>query len=183
MLTPRHASLLIAVFAVGALSSCSSTSLSLYYGERSIEEDTGEADISDQPVVGLEAVFGILPFGLGIEAAYFRSEEEGTEAGIDVGAEIQELAIGIRKTFRESKFIRPYIGGGLSYLDSEITVDDVADDDGTGAYYLHVGVGYHILFFSIGLDYRLVGGTDSSFEGEDIDLNYDQVSAFIGISF
>jgi hypothetical protein len=181
MLTPRHASLLIAALAMGALSSCSSTSLSLYYGERSIEEDTD--DISEPPVVGIEAVLGILPFGLGIEVAYFRAEDDGTEGGLDIDAEIQELAVGLRKTFRESKSIRPYIGGGLSYLDSEITLDDASEDDGTGAYYLHAGVGYHILFFSIGLDYRVVGGTDASFGDEDIDLNYDQITAFIGVSF
>lgn len=174
---------IVTLLAPALLGSCiGSTTVNAYIGERSFDED----DFDDEATYGVEAVFDVLPFGLGIETGYMTSDPDGeTDVGsFDLDGESDELYAGVRKAFREGENLRPYVGGGFAYTDTDLDIGALADSDEDVSIYLHVGVEYHFpLLIHVGVDYRVLIGAEGDFAGVDTDLDYNQISVFAGVSF
>jgi len=87
------------------------------------------------------------------------SVDETTVFGANVEAITSEFNAGVRKIWEVSGSpIRPYIGGGLAFVNAELTVTDfftvVDDDRGTGIW-LNGGVYWTLgQSFNLGLDVR-----------------------------
>jgi len=189
MKTPQLHQLLLPVI-LGLLGSCASTSsITVYGGERSFD-DFDDDVIDDQTTFGVEFLMGILPWGLGLEFGVNYSEDD---AKIDFGGGTGKLEgttfegyVGARKTFREEHRLRPYIGAGFSYILQDFEFDgggSFDDDDGTGGLYGRVGVGYHFAVFHFGVDYRVLTQTEVDFGGSEVDLDHGLLSVFAGLSF
>ena len=168
------------------LGSCASTTtMSLYVGERQLDDDAIEA-VEEQTTIGLEWLWGILPWGLGLELGLTQSEEDGSEGALDIESDLFEAYVGARKTFREDHALRPYIGAGLSIVGSNFEVTgpglDLDDGDASEAFYARAGVGWHFTIFHVGIDYRFLKG-EAEIEDEDIDLDNGLLSIFGGFSF
>jgi len=170
------------------LSSCGIVNNLRVYGGAKAFTDDELSDVDDQGYVALEWVGGGFPFGIDIEAGVGQSGKEADSGGGSLDSETLELYVGVRKTFRTDKMLRPYIAGGLSYLDTELELSgsgggDFIGADSTEALYVRGGVGWHFTLCTIGVDVRYNALGEAEVENLDIDLDHGLISFFVGLSF
>jgi opacity protein-like surface antigen len=153
--------------------------VSVLVGYRELESDNEPVD--EQTPFGIE-FSRVEPTGWGWDVAFSYSEEDDDAIvlgfPVDVELTILELSGGARYTFDTEGPLRPYVGGGASFLDLDLEVDTMlgdADDDETDfGLYVRTGVAYPIGDnFSVGVDLRTLFAT-----GEDVD--YWQAAATAG---
>ena len=155
-------------------------------GVRSLEnEDFDEVD--DATVWGVEGLLGLNNQGTGLEGGYMRADQDGGPFFGGTGSsqvETDELFIGLRQTWFTDSMFQPYVGAGGAWLDANAEEEGgFDDDDNSTAAYARGGVGWQFTNFQIGLDGRVLLGTDFEFDDNDTDLDYLQILAFIGWSF
>jgi len=122
-----------------------------------------------QPVIGLELASIERVRQLGYEAgAFYGSEQEGGPRNVE--GEVNEVYLGLRRTFGDGAGARPFLATGVSWVRVETFLDDPTvnyDDDSLGGY-LHGGVLWKVSRFElervldvlIGVDGRLVIGDE-----------------------
>ncbi len=98
-------------------------------------------------------------------------------------ADIREIGIGIRKIWENSPTVRPYIGGGVAFIDGEFWWDAVPsseDDNGTG-YWINAGVYWTLSTpgLSFGFDFRY-SQADITLFGRDIDAGGSHYAVLFG---
>lgn len=179
--------LLLVPLGLSLLGSCASTTtLNLYGGERAYKDGDIE-EVDKPPYMAVEALWGVLPWGLGLEVGLSRSDDDGSIGKSDVELTAIEGYVGARKTFREEHALRPYVGGGLSFTDAEVNLDDpnlkLDESDFTEGAYLRAGVGYHFGIFDVGVDYRYTTLGEFDFGDEKYDSDSGILSLFAGLSF
>ena len=85
--------------------------------------------------------------------------------------------------------VRPYIGGGAVLLGASIDTDigsffGDSDTDTSFGFYGNAGVFFKVgESFNIGVDGRIVRGTDFDFSGLQADADYEQVAMLLGFSW
>ena len=167
-----------------ATTSCSAfggnSALNIHGGLRNLSSDV--ATVEDAPVYGIEGTVGIGNHW-GVEGSVFLSEEDGDDlgGGLVPSVESSEFALGVRRTFLPKSPVKLYVGGGVNWMDAEISGLGVNNesDDGVGGY-AHIGAVFAILMFNVGLDLR-GAVTGAELAGED--LNYVQGTVFLGFTF
>jgi len=162
------------------------TRVALYLGQRNLDEGDYEP-VDEQGMLGLEFVHEARESVVGWEFGLAGSAAEEDVAGLDVEATTGEVYAGIRKSLGSSRF-RPYIGGGISYIQSEIEATGALGsgsiDDGSVAGYVHLGVSLDITpGFFIGLDLRALVGSDLNYDGLESDADYEQLALTVGGAF
>ena len=132
--------------------------VNFFLGGKSLDEN-------DWAPVDQHAEFGVLvdfrqqDWPVSIALDFLGSTEEATELGLNVEGTTTEFDVGVRKIWgAEGSTIRPYIGGGLAFVNAEFKVTSgfpVSDDDNGTGIWLNGGVywtlGQH---FNLGLDLR-----------------------------
>jgi hypothetical protein len=178
--------LLLIVLASGcATYSKPKSAINAFYGVRSLENDDFD-DIDDATVWGGELLLGITSQGLGIEGGYANAEQDGGPlfSGSSGNVETDEFYVGLRNTWNTDSVFQPYIGAGAAWLDANAeSSGGFDDDDDSAAAYARAGLGWQFTNFQIGVDGRVLLGTDFEFDSNDTDLDYLQILAFIGWSF
>ena len=157
--------------------------VSIYLGQRGFDEDD-YAPVEDQATFGFEFAHETVGSAVGFEVGLLGSSDESSAAGFDVEGSSGELYAGVRKTFGEG-VARPYLGGGLSFIHSEFEVSGFgSDDDQSAALYVHGGVLFDVSeSFFVGLDLRLLLGSDLEIAGVETDADYSQFALVAGVSF
>ena len=154
--------------------------LMLYVGQRRLDEqDYGSVD--RQPTLAIEYANESPRQRLDWEAALLVShDEEGNAAD----GTTREISYGIRRSFGQGR-ARPYVGGGVAYIDSELdTAGASSDRDGDFAGYFHVGFAMHVTSaLVLGLDTRVLHGSRLRLAGVDTDADYAQIALGIGFEF
>ncbi len=122
---------------------------------------------------------------LGVE---FGTLFSGDSAG-SLDMAIGELYLGARLTLADlydtTQPVVPYISAGGTLITADIEQNNLSSSDDTSGYYLRAGIDFLVSpEFSVGIDFRHVGGTDTDFGfaglgGAGASLDYDQV----GINF
>lgn len=149
-----------------------------YLGQRNLEEDDWP-DVDEQPTIGVEYANERAGSPIGFEVGLMASGDEDD----DVEASTGELYGGIRKTFGHD-VVRPYIGGGLSFITAAVDNDVDDDDDSSVGAYVHGGVGFQVSdLITLGLDLRFLFGSDVEIFDVDREIGYGQFSLFIGFNF
>jgi len=135
-------------------------------------------------MLGIEFVHEARESVVGWEFGLAGSAEEEEVLGTDVEATTGEVYAGIRKSIG-SAMLRPYIGGGVAYIQSELEASGLGSvDDGSIASYVHVGVSLDIVpGFFIGLDLRILIGSDLDYGPIESDADYEQLALTIGGAF
>ncbi len=157
--------------------------IAIYIGQRSLDEDDYEP-VEDQVTIGFEFAHEHPDSVVGWEVGLMGSADEGEFGAFDVEAATGEIYGGARKSCG-SGTVRPYIGGGLSFIRSAFEVEGFDDvDDASLALYAHGGVRFDISpAFSLGLDLRGLFGSDLELAGVDTDADYGQFALFAGFGF
>ena len=156
--------------------------ISLYLGQRNLDEDDW-APVDEQATFGLEFSQERLGSAIGWEVGLMGSADDDDVAGLDVEVTTGELYGGVRKTFGDG-VVHPYVGGGLALINLKADVSGVGDDDdGSAAGYAHGGVAFAVSeSFFLGLDLRLLFGSDVTIAGFDSDADYGQLALLLGWS-
>ena len=160
--------------------------LSVYLGQRTLTDDGFWGSLEEQPVFGIEYAHEGENSSVGWVIGLSGAAEEKRIGGTDVEAETGEIYGGIVKSFPSGTGLwRPYIGGGVSYLTTELESGGGSVDDSSIAGYLHGGLAVHLTkSFFLGIDARMVFGSDISLVGlTDNDVDYEQLTGFLGWGF
>ena len=131
--------------------------------------------LDQPPVFGIEYVREIVATGVGLTLGFQRASDSGTVMGVPVDIRMYELYAGFRKNLTHDNPWRPYVGAGITVVDTDKSVAGLqVDSDTTAGLYLQGGLVYDVTsFFSLGFDLRGVSGGG----------NYTQVAGVIGFSF
>jgi opacity protein-like surface antigen len=169
--------------AEGAPSESKPNRIALYLGQRSFDEDD-YAPVEDQFTFGLEFAQEYRDSPVGWEIGLMGSADESSVGGFDVEGSTGEIYGGVRKSFGSER-IRPYVGAGVSFINSDFEVVGVgSDDDSSVGAYAHGGVAFEITpSFLLGLDLRGLFGTDIEIAGFQTDADYLQFAIFAGFGF
>ena len=156
-------------------------------GQRTMDDDVAW-DMIDEPfALGLEYASrsGSSPFGF--EGGLLLASDNTTLAGVDVDNAFVELYLGGRVTgdFGPEDRFHPYIGAGADFIFADITGSvggfSVSDNDTSVGLYVHAGAYYRLgSSFSIGVDGRILTGTDVDLFGIATDADYQQISVMFG---
>ena len=157
--------------------------VTIYLGQRSLDESYW-APVEDQATFGVEYAREPAGSTIGWEIGLLGSADETTVIGFDVEATTGELYGGVRKTFG-SGVARPYVGGGLSFINAEVDVAGLGSaDDSSPAAYAHAGISFDVTSsFFLGADLRLLFGSDMTIAGVSGDADYAQLAIHLGWSF
>jgi hypothetical protein len=181
-------------------------SLSLVAGTGSVHFRGGASKLSDdaepaedQTVFGVDFTFGgdDWPVLLAVDISSSSGDGSGIyyygygygDVSVDLDLDIMELDLGVRKIW-DTKSVRPFIGGGLSFVDVEIDALFDAfgpfkvDDTGFGAW-VNGGVAWRIgKHFDIGIDVRYsIAKVEFDFgdpEEEELELSGVSYGALLG---
>jgi len=151
--------------------------------------DTGDWEpVEDQPTFGLEYSNENPAQSIGWEIGFMASEEDDNIGAFDVEGSTSELYGGIRKSFETEGAVRPYLGGGLALITAEGEVAlgglSASEDDSSPALYLHGGIAFDVSdAFFIGVDLRILTGSDITFGEYDGDADYTQLAIVLGFGF
>lgn len=162
------------------------SAINVFGGVRSLENEDFD-DVDDATVWGAEGLLGLNNQGLGLEGGYARAEQDGGPLFSGTGStdvRTDELFVGLRNTWNTDSRFQPYIGAGAAWLDANAeNSSGFDDDDNSAGAYARAGLGWQFEHIQIGVDGRVMLGTDFEFDNEDTDLDYLQILAFIGWSF
>jgi len=165
----------------------------VYLGVRSLDEDDW-APVEDQGTLGLEYVHehpaDLVGFELGLFASGNTKHDVQIGGGtFDVRGRTTELSVGLRKTFCEDPTcVTPYVGAGLSLIRADFKGasggSSAEDDDSSAGIYAHGGIDIPLgPGVTIGLDLRLLGGTDITLFGVNGTADYGQIALVLGVRF
>lgn len=163
----------------------------LLVGARAFDEDDWEP-VDEQLGLGLELDWRPGGSQVGFELGVSVSEEDDDAfvqglGVVDAEASFLELYGGVRGTFGED-VVQPFVGAGLTYLVADLEVSalgaSASEDEGSLGLYAHGGVSFAVgEHVSLGLDARVVLGTEMDFAGFEVDADYFQLGGFLGFGF
>lgn len=182
--------LLLGFFSSGAVLAGGDANFVL--GARGLDEDFWAPD-ENQGVLGVTVDFGRKDWPVHLAAGAFVSGAEETTRLSGFGfsgtgkftASVGEISFGVMKIWLPSDNVHPYIGGGAALVSAhaelEISGVSVDDDDGSLGAYAQGGVFWRLgRKFNIGVDGRLVAGTDIDLFGVSGDADYAQLGIVLG---
>lgn len=160
--------------------------LTISVGARSLIGNEWDG-VKTPTVVGLTYDGRLLGQSLGLEAGGMVSRDDSSQGGADIDATILEGFIGMRNTWGyDGSVMRPYwaIGGTIMRVrvnsDTPSVIPDFDED--TIGFYFRLGTRVQISKgAALGIEYRLVRGTDIS--GFGADANYGQINLNFGWAF
>ena len=208
---PRLASLTLLAFATLLLAPAASAGpghVNFTFGQKLFDGDEfpdGWDPIDKQTAFGAEAAFGPGAWPVQIAAYLGRaSKEKNAELPDGVGGTVPgtldatttEFGLGLNKTLGEKK-IRPYVGAGVVYAKTDITLRETGasfSDDangfgfwgGAGAFY-RIGTSFNFgagaRYSNVTVDYDAYSGTTIAYPAFDLDAGGTQVHVLIGWSW
>lgn len=156
--------------------------VNVYLGGRQLDEDDYDP-IDRQGVLGIEFARQAHGAGIGWEVGVQAGAKKEDVGSTDVEGTTRELYAGLRKTFGDS-IVRPVIGVGAALINSKIDGNGQDDDDSSLAAYAHLGIGADVSpDVTLGLDLRILFGSDLDLGGVSTDADYGQLAFFIGFGF
>lgn len=162
--------------------------LTVSLGSRSLIGNDWDA-VDNPTTLGLTYDGRQLGQSLGLEAGAIVSFEDSSKGGADIDATILEGFIGMRNTWGyDGSIMRPYwaIGGTIMrvMVDSD-TPSVIPDfDEDTIGFYFRLGTRVQVSKgAALGIEYRLVRGTNLSVDGFGEDADYGQISLNFGWAF
>ncbi|MFH2084606.1 MAG: hypothetical protein ABII20_04670, partial [Candidatus Omnitrophota bacterium] len=136
--------------------------INIYFGAKALKEEDW-TPVEEQDEAGIAFDFKEQHWPVSLVVDYSNSIGEGTfyyYGWIDCEAKLSELNIGIRKIWDRNLNVRPFIGGGISFIRGEVTYSSGGydlgsiSDSGTG-YWIGGGVYWTLNeSFNIGLEMK-----------------------------
>lgn len=157
--------------------------LRLLLGMGQLDED--EWAPTEEPILfGGEFVYQGRDSWLGFEFGTRLAGDYEEVNNVDLSLFVSELYAGPAMLFMRGSPVQPYIGAGVSlvlvYADAESGFVAVEDDDVSFGFYAHAGLAFKVGQFLMGVDARILTGTDLDMFGTSTDVDGEQYSLFFG---
>lgn len=163
-------------------------------GSRTLDDDDFWEPVEDQSDYGMTVDFGEKDWPVNIAVGYYQSSNDGTLTtfpilgDVDVEGTVREWSLGAHKVWTLRNPARPFLGGGLTFVETEAEVDSVLgdsdDQDSSNGVYLEGGVFFRLAeVLNLGLHARLTEGTDITLFDGDGDADYYQVGLLFGFGW
>jgi opacity protein-like surface antigen len=166
------------------------TTVRVQYGLRTQNSGDDWEPTDESEAIGIEVDHRTRDAFVGFEIGTLLADgDEDAGGGVSFETDFDEIYAGVRKTFDfDDFFLHPYVSLGLTWIQARAAltqgVNQAADDDSSIGAYGRVGV--NAVFMenvNVGLEYRLVVGTDLDFFGVSTDTDYGQFGLSVGYSF
>ncbi|UCD85654.1 MAG: hypothetical protein JSU92_05540 [Deltaproteobacteria bacterium] len=129
--------------------------VNVFLGGKTLDDSWEPAE--QQAEIGLQVDFRPRSWPINFVIDFLGGYGEGTLLGIECKSTTSEVNIGVRKIWEQFVYVRPFIGGGVSFIHGEFTgvpfgIEITDDDDGVGGW-LGGGVYWTLAeHFNIGLE-------------------------------
>jgi opacity protein-like surface antigen len=126
--------------------------VNLFLGAKALDEDDWEP-VDEQDEWGIEVDFKQKSWPVSIAIDFLYGSDDGTLWGTEFESETSELNLGVRKIWDQFPHVRPFIGGGISFIRGEFSAPGVSDDDSAVGIWFGGGVYWTLVeHFNIGLE-------------------------------
>ena len=165
-------------------------------GSLGVNVDFGKESWPVQIALGMHGSFATNEEGLGFGHDFDRPELadfanfadfdiDVDSLKADVNSSVGEFSAGILWRRKGERKVIPYVGGGVTWVSVRKEIEHrfvtISDDDFSPGGYVNGGVFWRLgKRFNIGIDARIVGGTNIELFGEDGDANYGQLGLILG---
>jgi hypothetical protein len=142
--------------------------------------------VDDQSGSGFTVDFGRENWPVNVAVSWQVSDGEGFESTFpqETEAEVEEFSAGFvwsRKAARSrSKLLRPFVGAGVSHVSAELVSLGTVDDDDAIGLYVVGGLLWQLGWLNLGIETRILTGTDIRLFDTKTDADYYQVGLVVG---
>lgn len=174
--------------------------VNIILGPRAVNEDFWRP-VDDHVAIGVVTDFGGRAAPVHLSIGLHRSEDEQIDfttffglpfARVAARGELIELNVGVDKVWaKQSSVVRPYIGGGVAFVDAKIEDNEsgLKGGDHSPGLYARAGIlwatGGHSggLLWNWGFDMRALIGTEIEFAGISGNADYVQLGLLLGMGW
>jgi opacity protein-like surface antigen len=161
--------------------------VNIMYGQKNLDDDDWEP-VEDQREYGIMIDFKAndnWPISIALDLLF--SDDDDDYLGVDVEGETREFNIGVRKYFPVTPQFKPYVGGGLAYIDAEVSAAiggfRASDDDSEVGFWLSGGAVFTFAeHINVGVDLRY-SDAEVTIAGVDGEAGGTHVLLFAGVHF
>jgi len=147
--------------------------------------------VENQTMFGIEGDFASEEWPVNILVGMAASSDEETVKVFGTPVKLEgstfELYAGGRKYLETGSPFAPYIGGGFSLIDAKISASvggfEASGSDSSFGIFLNGGGVYRLESFNIGLDIRMLLGTEINVGDSSGDADYTQFTIVLGYGF
>ncbi len=132
-----------------------SGNINFILGAKALEDEWIPAE--DQGEFGIEVDFKRQSWPVSIAIDLLGASGESTLLGIDFESKTSELNFGVRKIWDQSPHVRPFIGGGISFISGEFEFSTfgISEDDSAMGLWFGGGVYWTLTeHFNLGLELK-----------------------------
>lgn len=152
--------------------------VNFFLGAKALEDEWEPAE--EQTEFGVEIDFRQQDWPVNIAIDIFGAYGEGSLIGIDFESRTSELNVGVRKIWDKSPQVRPFIGGGVSFITGEFEGLNISDDDSSMGFWLGGGVYWALSeHFNLGLELKVSFAEVTIFD-VDVDAGGGHFGLLIG---
>jgi opacity protein-like surface antigen len=174
---------IVTIFSIGAHAQEFSGNVNFLLGQKSLDSDDW-TPLEDQLAFAVMFDFKQDNWPVSIALDLLGSYDEQTELGVKFEATTSEFDAGVRKIWEVSDgTIKPYIGGGIAFVNAEIKATDfvtVSDDDNAVGYWLNGGIYWTLnQHFNLGFDLRY-SDAGVTLVGFDVEAGGSTAGIFLG---
>ncbi len=183
----KYSSLLLSLLMVSALCSYVSAApqnewtgnINVFLGEKSLgETDWSPVESQGEASVTVDFRKQHWPINLAIE--FSSAEDDYTLAFVGIESKTTELNVGVLKIWDRSPHIRPFVGGGLSFIDGEFSLFGLSDSDSSAGVWFGTGVYWTLgKHFNLGIELKF-SSADVKLFGVDADAGGSHIGGLIG---
>ena len=153
--------------------------LNLFLGAKALDKYEWEPT-EEQDEFGVEVDFKQVGWPVSIAIDFLSGSGEGTYLGVKFESKTSELNVGFRKIWDIFPRVRPFIGGGISFITGEFSGRGLSDDDSAAGIWIGGGVywtlGKHL---NIGLEGKY-STADVTLFGVDADAGGGHFGILVG---
>lgn len=150
--------------------------------KKSLDDDDWRGDLDEQNEFGLLFDLAQTNWPISIAVDLLGSKETDSISGVDWEGKTSELCLGVRKIFTIDRagLFKPYIGGGLAFISSELEINGTSEDDSATGLWLNGGAYFTLSrHFNIGLDLRYSNAETTMF-GNDYEAGGTHIGLLVG---
>ncbi|UCD83984.1 MAG: hypothetical protein JSU92_11955 [Deltaproteobacteria bacterium] len=156
--------------------------VNVFLGAKALDEDDWYP-VEEQGEFGVQIDFRPRSWPVNLVIDLLGAYGEDDSLGVKVESITSEFNIGVRKIWEQFAYTRPFIGGGLSFINGEFSVEafdiKVTDDDQGAGLWLGGGVYWTIGHFNIGLELKASAAEITLF-GIDVNAGGGHFGMLIG---
>ncbi len=141
--------------------------VNFFLGAKALEDEWDPAE--EQTEFGIEVDFRQQSWPVSIAIDLLVAAGEDDFFGANIESRTSELNIGVRKIWDKSPQVRPFIGGGVSFISGEFKAFGFSEDDSAMGFWIGGGVYWTLSqHFNLGLELKASSAEITLF---DVDAN------------